>query len=949
MNSFAQMDNIEFVANKGQWKESIAFHAKLPGGNLYLEKNELTYQFYNEQDMARLHDLHHHSIKNPKPEDYIMNLHAFKIKFLNAQSDIISASEPTSDYVNYFLGSDRSKWASNVKKYGKTSYNKLYDNIDLKFYLKEGFLKYDFVVYPGGNSNQIQLNYDGVDEIILDKGELKITTSVNEMIEQKPYAYQIIRGKQKEVKCKFKLENNIVSFDFPRGYDKSKELIIDPTLVFASYSGSTSDNWGYTSTFDDAGNLYGGGVTFGAGYPTTVGAYQINFAGGNGNYAGGCDISLSKFSSNGSTLIYSTYIGGLGNESPHSIIVDGNNDLLILGTTASNNYPITVGAYDNTFNGGVTYTGSIPNYVGGSDIVISKLSTNGSVLMGSTFVGGSGNDGLNSGASLKYNYADDYRGEIIIDNSNNVYVASSTLSNDFPVTGGVIQPALSGLQDGCVFKLSPNLSTLLWSTYIGGTNDDAAYSLQLNGLGDILVTGGTTSPNFPVTGGVVQPNFQGNVDGWVSRLNNSATSIIASTFLGTTDYDQAYFVQADTANNVYVVGQTEGTYPITPVTVYNVPNSGQFIHKLAPNLTATGFSTTFGTGSGEVDIALSAFLVNECNYIFVSGWGGLTNSFNGGAPFSTTTGLPVTGNAIQGTTDGSDYYVMMLNEDAASLQFASFFGGNASNDHVDGGTSRFDKKGIVYQAVCSSCGLATTDFPTTPGAWSNTDNSGNCNLGVFKINLTALTATASVYASPYHCLGDTVHFQNLSNGGVKYFWDFGDGDTSTVFEPSHYYTAAGTYTVMLISVDSATCLQQDTDFVDIYINLPPVANALPASVCYGDSVQLTASGGASYVWHPNYNILNDTTDTPTVFPDTTMLYTVIVTDSCGVDSTQVLVTVFQKNIDVDPDTMICLGQSVQINAYGGSSYSWATGRLLFTVTVMVVSQTQLFTSVTVTV
>lgn len=918
------MNNIDFIENKGQWEDNIVFKATIPGGDLYLEENEITYLFYNEGDMERLGALHHHEIKNPTPQDFIMNLHAFKIKFLNAHTEKISAAEPTSDYVNYFIGNDKNKWASNVKKYKEVTYKDIYNNIGLKFYLKEGYLKYDFVVQIGGNPNDIQIDYEGVDEIVLEKGEIKITTSVNEMIEQKPYAYQIIRGKQKEVKCNFKLENNIVSFDFPRGYNKKYELIIDPLLVFCSYSGSAADNWGYTSTFDDAGHLYGGGVTFGNGYPSTTGAFQATFAGGNGNYAGGCDITITKFSPDGTSLIYSTYIGGSGNESPHSLIVNSNNELLIMGTTASANYPVSATAYDNTFNGGVTYTGSIPNYIGGSDIVISKLNPSGTVLLASTFIGGSGNDGLNTGPAIQYNYADDYRGEIIIDVNDNVFVATSTSSIDFPVSAGAFQPNLSGGQDGCVFKLSPNLDVLLWSSYLGGTSNDAAYSLQTNSMAEILITGGTVSADFPTTASTIQPTFQGNVDGWITKINSNATSILVSTFIGTPDYDQTFFVQLDTADNVFVVGQTEGTYPITPATVYNVPNSGQFIHKLSSDLTSTVFSTTFGTGSGEVDIALSAFLVNECNYIFVSGWGGNVNVWNGGAPFSTTFGLPVTANAIQSTTDGSDYYLMMLDEDAASLKFATFFGGNSSDDHVDGGTSRFDKKGIVYQAVCASCNAATTDFPTTPGAWSNTDNSSNCNLGVFKIDLSLLTADAEVFTTPFYCINDTVYFQNLSNGGASYFWDFGDGVTSSLFEPSHVFDTVGTYSVMLIAIDSISCILQDTDYVEVYVGGPPVNIITPVNgICRGDSTQLNIAGGTSYAWTPNYNILNSNTDTPTVFPDTTMIYTVITTDSCGFDTSQVQVVVFQKYVTVDPDTIVCFGESIQINAYGGVIYLWS--------------------------
>jgi PKD repeat protein len=169
-------------------------------------------------------------------------------------------------------------------------------------------------------------------------------------------------------------------------------------------------------------------------------------------------------------------------------------------------------------------------------------------------------------------------------------------------------------------------------------------------------------------------------------------------------------------------------------------------------------------------------------------------------------------------TDGSDYYLAMFAEDADTILFATYFGGNNSSDHVDGGTSRFDKKGIVYQAVCASCNNGgLSDFPTTSGVWSSTNNSGNCNLGVFKIDLSKLTADAEVYTTPFYCTGDTVHFQNLSNGGVSYYWEFEDGNTSTLFEPTHVYDTAGTYHVMLVALDSISCTKMDTDYVDIML------------------------------------------------------------------------------------------------------------------------------------
>ena len=242
------------------------------------------------------------------------------------------------------------------------------------------------------------MEYEGADRLFLKNGNLHIQTSVNEIIEQKPFAYQVIAGKTVEVPCIFSLNKNILTFEFPNGFDNTIPLVIDPVLTFSTYTGSIADNWGYTSTYDANGNLYAGGIVFGLGYPFTTGAYQT--ASG-----GGIDIGISKFNSNGTGLIYSTYLGGTSSEIPHSLIVNNNNELLVYGTTGSLNFPITAGAYDVSFNGGtaVTVTGAVP-FPNGSDIFISKFNAAGSALSGSTFIGGSGNDGLNVAATLHYNY-----------------------------------------------------------------------------------------------------------------------------------------------------------------------------------------------------------------------------------------------------------------------------------------------------------------------------------------------------------------------------------------------------------------------------------------------------------------------------------------------------------------------------------------------------------------
>ena len=271
---------------------------------------------------------------------------------------------------------------------------------------------------------------------------------------------------------------------------------------------------------------------------------------------------ISKFDDDGASLIYSTYLGGNNNEIPHSLVVNNNNQLYVLGTTSSSNFPVTGSAYDGTFNGGSSIgagTGGNNNssgvqYPNGSDILITKFNANGTGLVASTYIGGSGNDGINLSDTLQKAYSDEFRGEIIVDNNDNCYVATSSGSSNFPIVNGFQSTYGGGLTDGVVFKFNSSLSSLLWSSYIGGTDADAAYSLQFDPNLNVFATGGTKSNNFPTTSGVIHPTFQtGSADGWVAKISNNGQTLQASTYLGTNDYDQSFFVQLDLQGNVYCV------------------------------------------------------------------------------------------------------------------------------------------------------------------------------------------------------------------------------------------------------------------------------------------------------------------------------------------------------------------------------------------------------------
>ncbi|HCK21445.1 MAG TPA: PKD domain-containing protein, partial [Bacteroidetes bacterium] len=235
-------------------------------------------------------------------------------------------------------------------------------------------------------------------------------------------------------------------------------LIIDPVQIFGSFSGSTSDNWGYTATFDNSGHLYGGGIVFGTGYPTVTGSYDATFN------AGQIDMGISKFSADGSDLLWSTYLGGSGNDIPHSMIVNNAGELLIYGTSGSSDFPMAGSPFDNTFNGGpsVSINSGFILFGTGVDIVLAKLSSDGSSLESSTYLGGSETDGFNIAGATEYNYGDHARGEIVVDALDNIYVASSSQSDNFPVTAGCFDNSYNGGQDAVIFAMNNDMSSLLW-------------------------------------------------------------------------------------------------------------------------------------------------------------------------------------------------------------------------------------------------------------------------------------------------------------------------------------------------------------------------------------------------------------------------------------------------------------------------------------------------------
>ncbi|MEY4126763.1 MAG: hypothetical protein RL737_952 [Bacteroidota bacterium] len=863
--SMAALNSIQFFENKGQWPSDVLFKGEKEGGKLWVMKNKM---IFHQQDLSAMSHAHD---RGEKQKNQTIREHVVHASFVNSLPfNTLEKSGATSFYHNYFLGKDSTKWAEEVHGYDHLVRHQLYPGIDLTFNATGVNQEYGFVVSPGADPSQIRIQYAGHRKLSVDRnGNLVIETPLGQIKQEQLAAFQDINGIRTWVNCKFIVEGDEVVFRLG-SYNESVPLVIDPVLVFATYNGAFSDNFGMTATYGQSGAAYSAGMVYGNNFPMPNGSSYDptgNFVAIGGNY-GVTDVFITKYNPTGTAMLWATFLGGgdmvQGTETAHSLICDSVDNIYIFGATSSIDFPTTNGAFQAAHAGGLANANFLFNGVyflnQGTDLFVSKLSANGQNLLASTYVGGTGNDGVNykitslpyNGAflydSLTTNYGDQFRGEIMLDQAGNVLIASCTRSTNFP-TVNPFQAANAGGQDGVLFRLNPSFNALQFSSYYGGSQNDACYSVKVDTLNNIFSCGGTSSANLTGTVGGLMGAYQGGKsDGFVIRLNPGGTAITAGTYLGRNDYDQAFFVEVDRNNNVFVLGQSVGGIFPTWNAPYNNPNSSQFVIKLSNNLSTNQASATVGNGSSQINISPSAFLVDICGNIYISGWGAniLQN-----VPIS---GMPISGNAYQPNTTGFDFYLMVIEHDFLSLLYATYMGGNISTEHVDGGTSRFDKNGVVYQSVCGGCG-GHSDFPITPGAYSSVNNSANCNNLLFKFDFELIPSAQFIANQTIGCEDFQVTFNNFSSQNDDYLWDFGNNNTSsTVFNPTVTYTNPGQYQVYLYVTDSICNL---TDTAEITITVLDSINfslfdtlALCSNTPYVLSIN-TNGAANEYLWGTN--------------------------------------------------------------------------------------------------
>jgi hypothetical protein len=574
--------------------------------------------------------------------------------------------------VNYLLGKDPAQWRRNVPAYAKVRYPEIYQGIDLVYYGTQRQLEYDFVLRPGADPGRIVLGFEGAEKIELDpKGDLLLHVAGGAIRHRKPVIYQEIAGARRAIAGGYVLKGaREVGFTVA-AYDESRPLVIDPVLFYSTYFGGTGDDAGHAIAVDADGDAYVTGRAYSADFPTTAGAFDATLA-------GLTDAFVTKLDPAGSGVVYSTYLGGTGDEKGQGIAVDSAGNAYVFGETTSTDFPTTPGAFQVTPPGGA------------HDVFVAKLDPTGSALVYSTYLGGTG----------------DEKGQgIAVDSAGSAYVTGRTGSGDFPRTLGAVQATLGGRTDGFVTKLNPAGSALVYSTYLGGASDDKGVGIAVDADGNAYVAGETGSRDFPTTPGAFQATSPGGTfDAFVTKLNPSGSALVYSTYLGGKGSDRGFAIALDAPSNpnAYVTGHTASTdFPTTPGAFQVTPPGGAhdvFVAKLNPSGTALVYATHLG-GTGD-DVG-EGIAVDPAGNAYVTGQ-------------TTSVDFPITVGGFQMTLGGlTDAFVTKLDPTGSALVYSTYLGG--TGDDVGHGIT-VDSAGSAY--VTGETG--STNFPTTAGAFDTT-------------------------------------------------------------------------------------------------------------------------------------------------------------------------------------------------------------------------------------
>jgi hypothetical protein len=650
---------LAFTQNMGQWDERALFRADAGGATMWITTEGVYYQFTRrierpdaDQDSSGS-DLAFEG-RNPRgfdtEPDSIETL-VIKAAFVGANlTPAVTGSNPMEYKCNYFLGNDPANWRTDVPNYEAIVLEEVYPGIDLTYYGNGHQMEYDFVVSPGADYSQIQIQYEGAEGLaIADDGALVATTAWGEIKELAPVVYQEIGGSRRPVASEYVVQSDrTFGFRLGKEYDRAFPVVIDPVLVYSTYLGGGSLDRSEGIAVDGSGNAYVTGETYSSDFPMQN-PYQPTLH--------GSDAFVTKFSTDGSNLIYSTYLGGTEADEGKDITVDAYGAAYVTGHTTSSDFP-TQSPYQTD--------------QGGIDVFVTKLSSTGNSLVYSTYLGGSGQDASHG---------------IAVDGAGSAYVTGQT-SGDFPTTTAFDGAFNGGNHDAFVTKLSPSGSSLIYSTYLGGSDMDIGRGILVDGSGNAYATGNTFSTDFP-TQNPYQTN-QGGGDVFLTKLSTTGNSLIYSTYLGGSRDDYSYDIAVDGSGNAYLTGFTGSTDFPTVIPFDGSLTGGwdAFVTKLSPTGNSLIYSTYLGGSGDDYGIGIA---VDGSGNAYVTGET-YSSDFPTQNPYQTAQGL-------------EDVFVTKLSTTGNSLIYSTYLGGSGDDYSYD---IALDGCGDAYVTGITN----SSDFPT---------------------------------------------------------------------------------------------------------------------------------------------------------------------------------------------------------------------------------------------
>jgi hypothetical protein len=739
---------LRFEANQGQSDGEVKFLSRARKYTLFLTAREAVLILRNRQ---------HYESKLSESKQ--AGPAVLRMQFLGANpAPQVNGLEELPGKVNYFIGNDPEKWHTNVRTYAKVKYQDIYPGVDLVYYGNQGQLEYDFIIAPGVDPGIVTLHFDGTDKLeIADQGDLDLHVAGGKVHLCKPRIYQEADGIKQIIPGHYVLRNGQqVGFDIPR-YDASRPLVIDPELRYSTYLGGTdadggshlvvnADGYVYVtgvtgsadfplvssvqpalageadvfvakltpdgsalvySTYlggsgrdnssgiavDSSGNAYVAGSTDSTNFPATVGSFQMTHGGAN------WDAFVTKLSAAGDALVYSTYLGGSGEDGAggftvssagsidrgNQIAVDSLGNAYLTGATNSPDFPTTAGAFQ------VDLAGLLNAFV-------TKLNPVGTALVYSTYLGGGGGGCC----------AGDEGFGIAVDGFGNAYVTGRTSSTgapgglagqpNFPTTPGVFQPtppAFFGLEV-FVTKLNPTGSTLIYSTFLGGSGHEEGFGIDVDLDGNAYVTGRTVSPDFPTTLGALDlalttegfcmvsgGGFGPCPDAFVTKLNAAGSGVVYSTYLGGNREDVGRSIVVDPTGNAYVAGNTSSAdFPMVSPFQATLggaavgPDTDVFVAKLNRAGSALVYSTYLGGGTVDghtiPGIGFGGIAIDAAGNAYVTGE-------------TTSLDFPTTAEAVQIAFGGfRDAFVAKITEPKLANISTRGFVGTGANVMIGG-------------------------------------------------------------------------------------------------------------------------------------------------------------------------------------------------------------------------------------------------------------------------